>query len=190
MLSKLKFILIFLFVFSFLFGNDLEFFREDLNFKIKDNYFYVDGIYFFKNQTSKKIKRVLFYPFPTDSIFGTVDSIKAICLKDSLNKILNSKPNGFLFCVEIESKHIGKYNLCYRQKLLSNKAEYILTTTQLWQKPFEEVNYQLIIPQYIKIDSLSYLPDNVKTVENKCIFYWHKENFMPSKNMIILLNRN
>jgi len=175
--------LLLLFIFSLLYTLNLDFFREDLDFEIKGNYFHVDGIYYLRNNTDKDIKRLLFYPFPLDPLYGIVDSMQAIFLSDSSDCLIKTRENGFSFKVQIASGKAEKYRLSYRQKLLGNKAEYILITTQRWGKPFEEVNYRFFLPKEIKLDSLSYFPDSLKTVGNKHIFYYHKENFMPDRNM-------
>ena len=174
-----------LFLFSQLFSGNLEFFREDLDFEIKGNYFHVDGIYYFRNNSDTEIKRLLFYPFPLDSLYGIVDSMQAICLSDSSDCFIKSNEKGFSFKIKIAPNEEEKYRLSYRQKLLGNKAEYILTTTQRWGKPFEEVNYKILLPKDVKLDSLSYFPDSLKTVGDKHIFYYHKINFMPDRNMKI-----
>ena len=184
---NLKNIFIFLFILFFpnLFCLDIDFFREDLNFEIKDSYFYVDGIYYFRNNSDTEIKRLLFYPFPRDSHNGIVDSMRAICLIDSSDCITKTGENGFSFRVKLAPHQEQKYRISYRQKLLTNEAEYILTTTQKWRKSFEEVNYKIRLPKDIILDSLSYFPDSLKTVGNKNIFFYHKENFMPDRNMKI-----
>jgi hypothetical protein len=170
---------------SVVFSQNLQFYREDLTFEIKEGYFYVDGIYNFCNNSDKMIRQVLFYPFPEDSLFGKVDSIKAsdVILKSG-NIITQSNDKGFYFKVEINPYGVGKYRISYRQKLLRNKAEYILLTTQKWGKPFENSLYKLIIPDTLKITSTSYTPDSTEHVNQKEIFYWNKKDFMPDKNMI------
>lgn len=135
-----------------LFSQNLQFYREDLTFEIKDGYFYVDGIYNFCNNGDKEIKQVLFYPFPVDSLYGRVDSINAIDVNaKSQNIIFNNTEKGFLFKVELKPYGIGKYKISYRQKLLKNKAEYILVTTQKWGTPFESSDYKLKTPQTLKL---------------------------------------
>ena len=56
-------------------SQNIQFFREDLNFRLEENQFYVDGLYYFRNLTDQDVNRTLFYPFPADSIYGEVDSI-------------------------------------------------------------------------------------------------------------------
>ncbi len=181
----MKQILIFILLFSFklAYAQDLQFYQEDLDFKIEGNYFYVDGLYYFRNTSSKVIKRRLIYPFPQDEAYGEVDSIFVINLQDSLNEMnLQNNIKGSSFIVNIEPDTTAIYRICYRQELKGTKAEYILTTTQTWGSPFEQVNYTLEFPKEFSLDSISYMPDSLREEKEKYIFFWHKEDFMPNKN--------
>lgn len=99
-----------------------------------------------------------------------------------------SYEKGATFKIEIKPEETSKFRISYRQKLLGNRAEYILTTTQSWGRPLEQANYTLIIPNKLSIDSLSYTPDSFETKRDRIIFFWEKENFMPDRNFIIILS--
>jgi len=171
-------------------SQNLQFYREDLTFEIKDGFFYVNGIYNFCNNGDKEIQQVLFYPFPVDSLYGRVDSINAFDVNaKSQNIILNITEKGFLFNIGLNPYGIGKYKISYRQKLLKNKAEYILVSTQKWGAPFESSNYKLISYDNTRITATSYIPDSIKQINDKGIYYWSKKDFMPDKNMIFYFDR-
>ncbi|MEA3476126.1 MAG: hypothetical protein U9R23_06790 [Candidatus Cloacimonadota bacterium] len=168
----------------------LEFIREDLSFTIQDSFFCVDGIYYICNVTDKAVNNILYYPFPTDSLYGVVDSVLIYNLTDTIPiKLIKRKENGFSFKISLEPFRVAKYKIFYRQKLYGNKAEYILTTTKYWGKPLQTANFQLEIPKNIKIDSLSYKPDSCYVNQNKKYYFWQKNNFMPNKNFIILFDK-
>lgn len=168
----------------------LEFIREDLSFTIQDSFFNVDGIYYICNVTDKPVNNILYYPFPTDSLYGIVDSVLIYNLTDSIPaEIIRRKENGVSFKVSLEPFRVGKYKIFYRQKLYGNKAEYILTTTKYWGKPLQKANFQLEIPNHIKIDSLSYEPDSIYVNKGISKYFWQKNNFMPNKNFIILFDK-
>lgn len=173
----------------FSFSQNLQFYREDLTFEIKDNYFYVDGVYNFNNDGDKEIKQILFYPFPTDSAYVPVDSMNALDSKSQKNVVLSTTQNGMTFNVELAPYGIGKYRISYRQKLLKNKAEYILITTQKWGHPFDNAHYKLIVPVNMKITSISYTQDSSEQTKDMVIYYWSKKDFMPNKNMVIYFER-
>ena len=190
---KLKNILIsgiFIFSFGQIYAQNLHFYREDITFEIKDQYFYVNGNYYFCNVGNDSIKSLLFYPFPIDSAYGKVDSVNITMVSDSSNAIQNISQSGAFFVVKIKPYGSNKFNISYRQKLLGKKAEYILLTTKQWGKPFEQVNYKLITHNNIQVQSLSYPADSNYSANKEEIYFWHKKNFMPDKNMIIVFSTN
>ncbi len=179
-------ILILIFSFHLIQAQDLQFYQEDLDFKIEDNYFYVDGLYYFRNTNSKELNRRLFYPFPQDEIYGKVDSIFVINIQDTLKETdIRNNQNGISFSIHIKADTTAIYRIGYRQELKETKAEYILITTQTWGIPFEQVNYTLAFPKEFSLDSISYMPDSLREESDRYIFFWYKENFMPDKNFEI-----
>lgn len=166
------------------FSQSLQFYYEDLTFEIKDNYFYVDGIYHFCNNGNKEIDQLLFYPFPIDKLYGAVDSVFAANVRTgSINTITSKSEKGTYFKLKIDAYGIVKYHINYRQKIEKNKAEYILKTTQKWGKPFEKASYKLITSGKLNITLFSYTPDSVKIYNDKKLYFWNKIDFMPDKNM-------
>lgn len=151
--------------------------------KIENGYFYVSGIYHFKND--KGNAGTLFYPFPTDSIYGKVDSIYIFNLKkNEVIKPLDIKRSHFAFHVEFRDDPEVAIQISYRQKLLESRAEYILKTTASWGKPLEQAHYQLIVPAELKVLKFSIPPMDTTITSGEIIYYWQKYNYMPSDNMI------
>lgn len=170
-------------------AQNIEFFREYIAFEITDNSFIVDGIYYFCNVGEKPVNQILYYPFPAGKDYGKVDTISVINLKTKLNVLRNYNNHGASFFISIEPYNIEKYKIFYRQKILGNKAEYILNTTKSWKKPFEKANYELIIGVSYVIDSVSYMPDSSAIIGDFQHFYWNKQDFMPDKNFVIYFNK-
>ncbi|NVN94611.1 MAG: hypothetical protein HXX18_04925 [Bacteroidetes bacterium] len=130
---KLKNILIsVIFIFSFgqIYAQNLEFYREDITFGIKDKYFYVKGDYYFYNVGNDSVNSLLFYPFPIDSNYGNVDSINIIMISDSSNAIQNISESGALFALKIKPYGSKKNQYFLSIKIIREKAEYILLTTK------------------------------------------------------------
>ena len=179
-------ILFILFFITDIFSLDLQFFREDLSFEIKEYHFFIDGLYYFRNTSNKELKQRLIYPFPQNPAYGKVDSLFVINVIDStITANMQIGDKGASFTIQIEPDSTAVYRICYRQELKDKKAEYILTTTQTWGRPFEQVNYTLTFPKELSLDSLSYMPDSLREENNRYIFFWYKENFMPDRNFII-----
>lgn len=165
---------------------EIEFFKEDLQFELRDGYFIVAGNYYFRNPTDQAILVTLFYPIPRDSMLGMYDSAEVIYSSQQTDSpITVIKENGFFFNVEIDANSTAQYYISYRQKLLGNKAKYIFTTTSTWGKPLESAVFQLTFPKNLTIDSLSMLPDSLQENDNEYTLFWEKENFMPREDFVI-----
>jgi hypothetical protein len=151
--------------------------------KIEKDYFYVSGSYYLRTTGDKSL--TLIYPFPADSLYGLADSALIYNLTaDTTVSILNRKPNPLVFIADFGDLPELVLLISYRQKLLGNRAEYILESTQGWRKPLEQADYQLIVPVDLEITSFSIPPDEVVNTGEEQIFYWSRKNYMPLVNMI------
>ncbi len=183
-------IFIFVCIVSFqLQSQTIDFFREDLRFRLVENHFEVEGDYYFRNNSSKPLNLKLKYPFPVDSLFGKIDFVKCTDLSDSSNCIQSVKQDYLLFTVSMPANEISVYRIAYSQQLRGNMAMYILTTTQQWGEAFEQATYELIV-ENIQIDSLSYIPDKTEVFTDSTMFYWGKKNFMPDRNFEVFFHNN
>lgn len=180
-----RYLLLFVFHFSFFTSQsqDISFYKENITMKIEKDYFYVTGSYYLRTTGDKSI--TLIYPFPTDSKYGLADSVLIYNLTaDTTVSILNRKPNSLVFKADFGNSPELVLLISYRQKLLGNRAEYILESTKGWGKPFEQADYQLIVPAGLKVLSFSIPPDESIANGEETIYYWAKRNYMPSVNMI------
>ena len=164
---------------GFLLAQNISFFREDLIFTLNENNFEVDGLYYFRNTSDKKIQQVIFYPFPDINTYGEISSIKITTRDDTTSQIASISDFGSLFRLFIDPNGEVIYNIRYNQRLKSNQARYILTTTQQWGKAFEKANYALKVPANLHIDSLSINPDTMYKSNDSTYYFWYRENFMP-----------
>ncbi|MFO7897040.1 MAG: hypothetical protein R6U84_08915 [Candidatus Cloacimonadales bacterium] len=184
-MKKILFLALLL-VLNYLSAQELEFYREDLNFEIRENHFLVKGYYYFRNNSPQLIKRTLFYPFPTSEIYGTIDSLFAFSdSTDSRDVLLSQNEKGALFKIELEANSEAIYHIGYRQELFAQRAEYILTSTSTWGQALQEVNYSLILPKSLQLLSLSYLPDELSEQADFYRLQWHKTDFLPQHDFIV-----
>lgn len=165
----------------------LEFYREDLTFYLKSNSFEVDGIYFFCNTSQDTANHILLYPFPEGSGYKGFDTVSVVSLEDNSPIIYKSKKDrsGITFHITVLPYKTTKVRISYRQKLSRNTAEYILMTTHAWKKPFEIVNYHLIVDDDLEIKDISIAPDSIFHDSFGTNYIWRKRDFMPNGNMKI-----
>jgi len=167
-----------------------DFYREDLTFIIDDSSFTVTGYYYFLNTSEENEKLDMLYPFPIRDDFGKVTDVYAYIYGNPLkNALLHYNNNAAMINLEVKAGSVTMLRIGYTQELLGEKAEYILTSTKAWGQSLKEVNYILIAPEELQIDSLSYPPDFSNTKSGKAIFYYHKENFMPDREFEIYFRR-
>ncbi len=155
----LIFLLILQYPFYENFGQDINFYREDITFELSKDHFKVNGNYYFRNLNFDPVKTKLIYPFPTDSIYSCADSVFALDVLTKNDKLIKRTSKAAAIDLNINPFDTTVLNIGYKQKLKSGKAEYILTTTKGWGKAFESVKYNLVTDTSLVIRSFSYEPD-------------------------------
>ena len=167
------------------FSQEVQFYKEDLTFEIKDGRFSVSGKYYLRNTDDRDRTVSLIYPFPQDSLYEPVDTIYIYNINKAEEiKPLELKMEYSVFQIEIEAKESAEVLIHYSQKLNACKAEYILTTTKSWKRGFEEARYQLISDGKTEFTHFSYPPDSSFISGINRIYYWERESFMPDKNFV------
>jgi hypothetical protein len=170
----------------------LTFYREDMEFTIKNDTFYVNGLYYYRNTDTVPVKQVLWYPYPDNPSMGEVGRIEAWNFNVDTGKdlILSAEQTLAYIGLDVPALDTAILQVRYAQKILGNQAEYIIITTKTWGRPMDIANYILRVPddQYI-IDSLSYKPDTCFYPEGVTVYVFIKENFMPEKNVIVYFKR-
>lgn len=186
---KITLTLIFLFS-AAAYSQQITFIKEDITFRLDENYFKVDGLYWFVNKSDKNVEKLIYYPFATESELDEIDSIEVFNqsrnYKEAVKEITQ---NGLKYLLKTEEGDTVIYRVGYRQKVISDSVKYILTSTKEWGQALEKAEYKLIVKNKFKIKSFSYKPDQVYTIGDDKIFYWKKNNFLPEDDMIFYFDR-
>lgn len=164
------------------FSQEISFFAEDLKFSLNQDRFEVDGLYYFRNNTSKEIKRMLFYPFPETAVYGPITHISIRKEGDTTSMLTRQTNEGCLFKLKIPPHGEVVYRIGYGQEMQGNEAKYIITTTQAWDAPFEMAKYQLVFPKSLKTLKSTLPPDSIATGVENVFYFWKRQNFMPNKD--------
>ena len=165
-------------------AQEVEFFREDLTFRLEDGFFGVEGDYFFRNTTDQEVRKLLFYPLPESKVYGDVINLNINIKENSTSIITGSSEEGAAFKLKLGPGEEATYRINYVQRLRSNEAKYIITTTRLWGKGLEVATYRLDCPASILIDSISICPDTIFMKEGRYHYLWVREEFMPKVDFI------
>jgi hypothetical protein len=179
MIKTLKILIILLWGRILCYSQDaVTFEAENITFKIQENIFIVEGLYYFNSKSEKQCS--ILFPFPSDNIYGKPFNVNVVHLNtgETISYKINEDSSSIIFQALINGK--TPLMISYHQQLESNKAKYILITTNYWDKPLEQVDYKLITELDFKIKNFSIPPDKEIILENKKIYLWQKENFMPT----------
>ena len=167
--------------------NPVSFFAEYIDFILDSQYFSINGIYSFRNNSGKIVNQQILFPFAVKTTL--IDTIRVTDLNSQqmLNFIVMD--SAILFTLKILPKDSTDINIFYRQKS-SAKNTYIITTTQMWGQPLEKAIYTLTTQKDLAINSFSYNPDSMKISDsNKKIYLWKKYHFSPQLNFDILMKK-
>ena len=161
----------------------ISFEEEDITFEIRDSVFIVQGLYYFNSESEKQFS--LLYPFPTDTIYGKPFDIHVMNLKtcDTISYKIKKDSSLIVFPALIKGK--TPIMISYSQRLKSNKAKYILLSTNYWNKPLKRLDYKLITELGLTVKNFSIPPDKKIILDNKKIYLWQKEYFKPVKDFEI-----
>lgn len=171
-----------------IFSQGVKFFGEDITFRLDKEYFIVDGIYWFFNESDKPVEKIIFYPFPTDSDAGEVDSIRIYNISEKREEItLEISDNGLRYLSMMAASDTTIYRIGYKQKVRSECVKYILTSTAEWNRPLEWARYKLITDDKTEINKFIYEPDRLYKIDNEIIYYWEKRNFLPEFDFVICI---
>jgi len=154
----------------------VSFFEEHIDFTLDNRYFSINGIYSFHNSADKTVNQSIIFPF-TDKT-TTIDSIRIINLNTSRKIKFDRLDSSVSFSFMLQPKDTVDINIFYRQKVTGTN-KYIITSTQSWGKPLEKAIYTLTTAKDLKIKSFSYVPDSSKKINDKMLYSWRKEHFMP-----------
>ena len=162
----------------------VDFIEEYIDFEIDKTYFYINGIYTFRNNSEKETRQTIYFPFAEEA--EAVDSIRITNLNTVRNVPFRKQKSGISFMFSLSPKDTVNLNIFYRQK--SGKTNtYIITSAKSWGKPLEKAVYTLKTPEEIKIESFSFAPDSQKQIDDKRLYLWEKENFTPDLDFVVVV---
>ncbi len=168
-------------IFTEIRAQNLEFYREDILFKLNVKGATTDAHYYFCNVGKNDLRTVLFYPFP-DSTFNLIDTLRVETMPGHVKLPFRKALKGIYFEIFIKAYGQSEYRVFFNQKLKERHFKYILTSTSSWGRPLENVSYELQMPQDIKVDSLTYPPDTTYSYQAIHFYKWKKLDFMPDKD--------
>ena len=187
----MKIIVILFFFGSILLAQSVDFYKEDITFKLNKNKFCVDGIYYFRNNTDKIQKDLIYFPVKSICPNSEADSVNVFNLSKMLSvKISKKSANGFFFILEVDAGDSAHYQIKYQQDICCDSVLYILKSTQRWGKPLSSGIYKLLAHKSIKVNYFSYEPDKEYNIDDFYIYSWKKKDFFPNQDIVFKFDNN
>jgi hypothetical protein len=171
------------------FGQRVDFFREDVTFRLDGLSLRVEGLYWFANHSNRPAHAEIFYPFP-DPPERQADSVRVFDLK--AGRRIGFKSDGFRgvsFPLALAIFDTAMIQVGYRQICSGDSAVYLLRTTRTWHKPLDRAEFKLVVPDDVVLEGFSYPPDKTYPIGRETVYYWAMTGFMPEKDMIFHFRR-
>jgi hypothetical protein len=159
---------------------------EFLDIKIDNNYFSINGIYTFRNNTDNPMNTNILFPVAVKT--ALIDSIRVINMRNLRRVVYKKHEQGISFNLQMSPCDTVEVNIFYRQQL-AGKNLYILRTTESWGAPLEKAVYSLTTDKNLKITSFSLKPDTVNTGNGKKVYLWNKHNFSPQADFEVIIDK-
>lgn len=171
-------------------SQSVSFKKEKIEITIENGYGCLKGDYYFENRGFNRSETDIFYPFPVGDLLPYPDSISVFNTGTSQNIPFKRLRTGIAFNLSAEPHSLNKIEIFYRQKLISNYFEYILTTTADWKAPLEISEFIINVPRLFMNVQMSYNEDSVISGDSFVKYFITRREFMPEKNLIIKWSEN
>ena len=165
----------------------VSFTEEYIEFRLRDSTFIVNGNYFFVNHTANAVSKKISYPFPVP--MSEIDSVHIFDNGKGNFLAFEKSGQAVLFQLLVLPYDTVKLNIYYEQKSHKDTIRYILTTTKNWGEPLQKAEYTFETEQFRKIQSFSYPPDKSSHSGNSQKYYWHRKDFLPEKDFIVVFRK-
>jgi len=141
-------------------GRGVDFLYEKIILEIEPPELTVTGLYCFQNRFPFEVTLPMLYPFPVDEHQGFPHEISAKSITADGEQPLEfgwrRRHNAIRLDLSAGGESSAEMLVTYSQKLKGKQARYILTTTKAWGKPLKSADYELILPENLKISSISF----------------------------------
>ena len=184
-MTNYKYIFIFIMIFSTIEAQSISFKKEIIEVKIIKDFCTLTGDYFFENDSFNIEETQIYYPFVINNSLLFPDSISVYNISTMQSLPFKILKDGVSFSIKVKPNSIIQLKVTYKQKILNNYFEYILTTTSAWKKSLESSTFNIILPHSYLNPVISYNIDSIAAGKEFTLYSFTKENFLPDKNLII-----
>jgi hypothetical protein len=145
----------------------------------------ISGIYYFVNKDSAVRTARIYYPFPVDSFHDYPHSIRIIRLSKKRDTAYDVLPEGIGWTLSIAPGATDSIRVIYRQKIHHGQGRYILTTTELWNRPLDKADFTVTLPPRITLEYWSFQFDSLSENGGSITYFVRRRLFLPAGDMLM-----
>ena len=170
--------------------NPLQFEKEKIRINITNDTCIVKGDYYFRNTTREQVHATMPYPVAISDSLPVPYFIRVTDLSGGDEVLTEQLNSSYIFEITVPPYSTRTYRIEYRQHTPYKYFEYILTTTVFWNKPLQSADFLIFLPDDHVLQFLSLPHDAIEETGENTIYYIHRDNFMPTKNLVIIWEKN
>lgn len=175
-------------------SRQVEFFKEEITMAVTDSSSSISGVYYFRNNTEKDKPYSVLFPFYVDGVSHYPHEIRAYTVNGDDTQTIKTDAlegqNAIRLRIPMKPKQVTVWYLDYTQRIESEYARYILTSTGAWGQPLEEATYRFLIPTGYRIIEIWPKADKLRRIKSTIEMWCEKINFMPDQDMRIFWDRD
>jgi len=167
----------------------LSFDSEWIRLSIAGDSLEVRGTYWLTCRRPTSAPTPLFYPFPRDSLLGGARMVSLMACVDrgeSAPATWKEIPGiwGVRWVVSPCSGDTIRLDAVYRQRIRTNYARYIVTTTQKWDRPLRRARFEIRLPAGAEPEEFSF-PFTLKEAGGDRYYGFEAEGFFPDHDIVV-----
>lgn len=155
--------------------------RETIRIMVGTETIRVDGTYVFANPSPAARVQALRYPFPIDSLHPFPHEITVHQGEGSV--AFRRVEDGIVFAIDIPPCSEATARVTYKQSCRNNFGCYILTSTAAWGRPLKAADFEITVPDSLRLVSVAYDIDQVDEVDGARIHRFARSNFLPQEDL-------
>jgi hypothetical protein len=177
----------------------VHFAREEIAMDVKLGALEVRGMYHFTCSAKEPLVASVFYPFPLDSTHLYPDSIELRTPNDAAPLTLTlsqreregvrvsfvRQDSGVAFRMRFRPETEDSFFAYYRQRLKTNSATYIVTTTRRWKRPIDLAGFRVTVPASFKDVKLTFKADSVVRSDSAITYFFTRKRFYPDRDVTV-----
>jgi hypothetical protein len=165
----------------------VRFYREYVKVEPSRRLTKVSALYYFRNESDRRVKQGISYPFPVDRFHLYPRSIRVWEKNgDDLRAMgFLHRERNVLWTMDLEAGEEIVIRVDYTQEIRRPRAVYIVTTTKNWKRPIEVAEFEFRVPAELDSVELSFEPDRRATEGDTTVYYVGYTDFMPDEDLVV-----